>query len=570
MGIFSFFRKKKSEQITPQSETTSDELKNIEVMPEEIIPVPVIDDDFEIVVPEDIDTIEEEIPQEIYEELDDYDPKNDLADYDYPSADLLKAYELVDINTEEAERIKAKIASILQINNIEIISIHANIGYVNTLYEIIPKAGFRISKIKQLKTDLAFALLVPQLSIEPIMEKGTIGIIVPNKDFQILPLQALIASRGFQESGFELPIILGRTMKVQNFIIDLATQPHILIAGATGQGKSVLLNNMIVSLLYKKHPAELKLILIDTHILEFNLYSRIEKHFLAKLPDAEKAVISDVYKAEQTLKALCKEMDNRYELLSAGNTKNIRDYNEKFKKRRLNPLKGHRFLPCIVVVIDEYSDLAMSSGKEAEISLIQLTRKAHIVGIHIILATQRPTKDIVTGVLKTNFPVRIAFKVSDSLESRIILDKNGAEELSGRGDALYCEGLNTTRIQVPYVSTEEVEGIASFIGRQRGYANAYELPEYIGFSDYNIGNIDLNDRDPLFDEAARLIVIHQQGSTSLIQRKFVIGYNRAGRLMDQLEAAGIVGPTQGSKARDVLITDEYSLERKLNSFNGKE
>ncbi|MDU1892050.1 MAG: DNA translocase FtsK, partial [Dysgonomonas sp.] len=267
---------------------------------------------------------------------------------------------------------------------------------------------------------------------------------------------------------------------------------------------------------------------------------------------------------------LCKEMDNRYELLSAGNTKNIRDYNEKFKKRRLNPLKGHRFLPCIVVVIDEYSDLAMSSGKEAEISLIQLTRKAHIVGIHIILATQRPTKDIVTGDLKTNFPVRIAFKVSDSLESRIILDKNGAEELSGRGDALYCEGLNTTRIQVPYVSTEEVEGIASFIGRQRGYANAYELPEYIGFSDYNIGNIDLNDRDPLFDEAARLIVIHQQGSTSLIQRKFVIGYNRAGRLMDQLEAAGIVGPTQGSKARDVLITDEYSLERKLNSFNGKE
>ncbi len=443
-----------------------------------------------------------------------------------------------------------------------------NVGYVNTLYEIIPKAGFRISKIKQLKTDLAFALLVPQLSIEPITERGAIEIIVPNKDFQTLPLQTIIASRSFQESGFELPIILGRTMKVQNFIVDLAIQPHILIAGATGQGKSVLLNNLIISLLYKKHPAELKFVLIDTHIIEFNLYSRIEKHYLAKLPDSEKSVISDIYKVVQTLQSLCEEMDDRYELISKSRTKNIREYNQKFKTRKLNPLQGYRFLPYIVVVIDEYSDLIMCSGKETESSFIQLTRKGHVAGIHIILATQRPTKNIITGDLKANFPVQVAFKVSGSLESRIIINKNGAEDLSGKGDALYCNGMEIIRIQVPYISTEEVEAITSFIGNQQGYTYAFELPENIGFSDrYSIGSVDLGDKDPLFDEAARLIVVHQQGSTSLVQRKFSIGYNRAGRLMDQLEAAGIVGSTQGSRPRDVLIADEYSLERKLNSFN---
>lgn len=563
MGIFSFFRKKKTEQILSKSNLeNSGEINKSEFIQEEIIPAP--NNEFEITIPKEIKEIEEVIQEEIYEDLEEYDPKKDLSHYHYPSIDILKADEPISENTEEVEQMKDKIISILEINNIEIVSINSNIGYVNTLFEIVPKAGFRIAKIKQLKTDLAFALLVPQLTVEPIMERGVIGIIIPNRSFKILPLQAMINSSNYKETEFELPIIIGRTMKAQNFIIDLITQPHILIAGATGQGKSVLLNNMIISLLYKKHPAELKLILIDTHILEFNPYSPIEKHFLCKLPDTERPIVSDIYKIGETLKGLCQEMDDRYELLSKSNTKNIRDYNEKFKKRRLNPLKGHHFLPYIIVVIDEYSDLAMSSEKEAESSLIQLTRKAHIVGIHIILATQRPTKDIVTGDLKTNFPVRIAFKVSSSLESRIILDKNGAEELSGRGDAIYCEGLNTTRIQVPYVSTEEVEGIVSFIGSQQGYSFAYELPEYIGFSDYNIGNIGLNDRDPLFDEAARLIVIHQQGSTSLIQRKFSIGYNRAGRLMDQLEAAGIVGPTQGSIARDVLIPNEYNLERKLS------
>lgn len=566
MGIFSFFRKKKTEQILSKSNLdNSGEINKSEFIQEEIIPAP--NNEFEITIPKEIKEIEEVIQEEIYEDLEEYDPKKDLSHYHYPSVDILKADEPIGENIEEVEQMKDKIISILEINNIEIISITSNIGYVNTLFEIVPKAGFRIAKIKQLKTDLAFALLVPQLTVEPIIERGVIGIIIPNKSFKILPLQAMINSSNYKETEFELPLIIGRTMKAQNFIIDLITQPHILIAGATGQGKSVLLNNMIISLLYKKHPAELKLILIDTHILEFNPYSPIEKHFLCKLPDTERPIVSDIYKIGETLKGLCQEVDDRYELLSKSNTKNIRDYNEKFKKRRLNPLKGHHFLPYIIVVIDEYSDLAMSSGKETESSLIQLTRKAHIVGIHIILATQRPTKDIVTGDLKTNFPVRIAFKVSSSLESRIILDKNGAEELSGRGDAIYCEGLNTTRIQVPYVSTEEVEGIVSFIGSQQGYSFAYELPEYIGFSDYNIGNIDLNDRDPLLDEAARLIVIHQQGSTSLIQRKFSIGYNRAGRLMDQLEAAGVVGPTQGSNRRDVLVRDEYSLEKKLNSVN---
>ncbi|MDR1505302.1 MAG: hypothetical protein LBT43_22880 [Prevotella sp.] len=569
MGIFSFFRKKKAVQTTFISESTLekvDEVDNTEFVPDEVVLI--IEDSIECVETDESISLYEETEPEIYEELADYDPTKDLSDYRLPSIGLLKVYEPIDINTEEAEGIKAKIVSILQISNIEIISISVNVGYVNTLYEIIPKAGFRISKIKQLKTDLAFALLVPQLTIEPIMERGVIGIIVPNKDFQILPLQALVASRKFQESDFSLPLVLGRTMKVEDFIVDLITQPHILIAGATGQGKSVLLNNIITSLLYKKYPTELKLVLIDTHILEFNLYSRIENHYLAKLPDSEQAVISDVYKAEQTLKALCKEMDDRYELLFKSGTKNIRDYNQKFKIRRLNPLHGHRYLPYIVVVIDEYSDLAMTSSKESESSLIQLTRKAHIVGIHVILATQRPTKNVITGDLKANFPVQVAFKVSGSLESRIIIDKNGAEDLSGRGDALYCEGINTTRIQVPYISTEEVEDITFFIGNQRGYNSAFELPEYIGFPNYyNIGNIDLSDKDPLFEEAARLIVVHQQGSTSLIQRKFSIGYNRAGRLMDQLEAAGIVGPTQGSNARDVLVADEDSLEQKLNSFS---
>lgn len=565
MGIFDFFRKKKTEQTETAiaSEHVVEDMALENGLSQEE-PALIIDNEVEIIPPAEL-IIDENQLEINDEDLEHYDPTMDLRDYQFPFIELLKVYEVNDQYSDEIDNIKAKIISILQINNIEINSIRANTGYVNTLYEIVPKAGFRISQIKQLKADLAFGLLVSNLSVEPLMDKGVIGIIVPNRNFRILPFQALIASRSFMESDFELPLIIGRTMYIKDFIVDLTKLPHILIAGATGQGKSVLMNIMITSLLYKKHPAELKFVLIDTHILEFNLYSRIEKHYLSKLPDAERAVISDAYKAGQVLKSLCREMDNRYELLLKSGTKNIRDYNDKFKKRILNPLSGHRFLPYIVVVIDEFYDLKLTTGDGIESTLIQLTRKAHNVGIHVILSTQRPSKDIITGNLKANFPVKIAFKVVGSLESRIILDKNGAEDLAGCGDILYCERMNTSRIQVPYISTEEVEGISSFIGNQQGYQMAYELPEDITFSNtYDIGNIDLNDRDPLFDEAARLIVIHQQGSTSLVQRKFSIGYSRAGRLMDQLEAAGIVGPTKGDQARDVLIADENSLERKLN------
>lgn len=564
MGLFSFFKKKKTDVNVPVIETASDNTtiqNEVEPVLEEIEPI--INEEPSIVEPVEII---EDIPQTIaYEELEDYDPTKDLANYCMPTVNLLKFYDPIKIDKAEIEATKNKIISILSTNRIELISINENIGYVNTLYELKPKEGTRVAKLKQLKEDLAFALLSPNLTIELIPERGVIGIIVPNKDFYILPLLPIISSKNFTESDYELPIIIGRTMQTENFIVNLVKQPHILIAGATGQGKSVLLNVMITSLLYKKHPAELKLILIDTHILEFNLYSSIEKHYLAKIPDSKKAVISDISRVVKTFQSVCKEMDDRYELLLLANTRSLQDYNKKFKERRLSPLNGHRYLPYIVIVIDEYFDLIMSAGIEIEQPLIRLTRKAHTVGIHIILATQRPTKNIIMGDLKSNFPVRIAFNVASPIESRIIIDKNGAEDLSGKGAALYCDGINTTRIQVPYIDTEEIDAVAKFIGDQQGYLSAFELPEYTSyFSDNQIEIIDLNDKDPLFEEAARLIVIHQQGSISLIQRKFSIGYNRAGRLMEQLEAAGIVGVTQGSKPRDVLIIDEYSLEQKLN------
>lgn len=561
MGLFSFFRKRKIDVNVPVIETTSDNTtiqNEVEPVLEEIEPI--INEEPSIVEPVEII---EDIPQTVtYEELEDYAPTKDLANYCMPPVDLFKFYDPIKIDKAETEATKNKIISILSTNGIELISINENIGYVNTLYELKPKEGTRVAKLKQLKEDLAFALLSPNLTIELIPERGVIGIIVPNKDFYILPLLPIISSKDFIESDYELPIIIGRTIQTENFIVDLAKQPHILIAGATGQGKSVLLNIILASLLYKKHPAELKLVLIDTRILEFNLYNSIEKHYLAKLPSSNKPVVSDISKANQTLWSLRKEMNDRYELIANSHSRNLSEYNTKFKKRKLNPLKGHRFLPYIVTVIDEYFDLAIN--KESESYLTELTRKAHIIGIHIILATQRPTKDVITGSLKANFPVQIAFKVASSLESRIIIDKNGAENLSGRGDALYSEGLNTIRIQVPYISTEEVQNIVQNIGEQQGYISAFELPEhYDNLNNYS-SSIDLNDLDPLFDEAARLIVVYQQGSTSLIQRKFSIGYNRAGRLMEQLEAAEIVGITQGSKPRDVLIKDEYNLEQKLN------
>ena len=380
-------------------------------------------------------------------------------------------------------------------------------------------------------------------------------------------MQSVIASKRFQECTYDLPVALGKTITNEIFMFDLCKMPHLLVAGATGQGKSVGLNAIITSLLYKKHPAEMKMVLVDPKMVEFNIYSTIEKHYLAKLPDAEKAIITDVTKVTQTLNSLTKEMDDRYELLMAANVRTIKEYNEKFRKRRLNPLKGHRFLPYIVVIIDEFGDLIMTAGKEIEMPIARIAQKARAVGIHMIIATQRPTTNIITGTIKANFPARMAFRVTSQIDSRTILDMSGANQLIGRGDMLFSQGSDLVRIQCAFVDTPEVEEITQYIGKQQGYAHAFELPEFVGAGDDDRpGAVDLSDKDPLFEEAARLIVVHQQGSTSLIQRKFSIGYNRAGRLMDQLEAAGIVGPTQGSKPRDVLIADEYSLEQKINSI----
>lgn len=505
------------------------------------------------------------------EEMEDYDPTLDLSNFAFPSAELLKVYDYsgkgVDMDEQRAN--KEKILTTLKNYGIEITSIKATVGPTITLYEIVPQAGVRISKIRNLEDDIALSLSALGIRIiAPMPGKGTIGIEVPNKDPQIVSMQSIISSKIFQESTYDLPVALGKTITNDVFMFDLCKMPHLLVAGATGQGKSVGLNAIITSLLYKKHPAEMKMVLVDPKMVEFNIYSRIEKHYLAKLPDADKAIITDVTKVTQTLNSLTKEMDDRYELLMAASVRTIKEYNEKFRKRRLNPLKGHRYLPYIVVIIDEFGDLIMTAGKEIEMPIARIAQKARAVGIHMIIATQRPTTNIITGTIKANFPARMAFRVTSQIDSRTILDMGGANQLIGRGDMLFSQGSDLIRIQCAFVDTPEVEEISQFIGEQRGYASAFELPEFVGegSGDDKIGSIDLNDRDPLFEEAARLIVIHQQGSTSLIQRKFAIGYNRAGRLMDQLEAAGIVGPTQGSKPREVYVSDEYSLEQKFSSL----
>ncbi|MFV0328202.1 MAG: DNA translocase FtsK 4TM domain-containing protein [Dysgonomonas sp.] len=593
---FSFLRRKKD---AVEPEIISDDVLIPDPLPVEKFVKPKntstlkVDNDFEIVIPKDEEFVEpirrttepksntisdpEILDPEILtdimpegEEMEEYDPTKDLSNFHFPSTELLKIYDTTGkgVDMEEQNANKSKIITTLQNYGIEITSIKATVGPTITLYEIVPKAGVRISKIRNLEDDIALSLSALGIRIiAPMPGKGTIGIEVPNKDPQIVSMQSVIASRKFQECAFDLPVALGKTITNEIFMFDLCKMPHLLVAGATGQGKSVGLNAIITSLLYKKHPAEMKMVLVDPKMVEFNIYSRIEKHYLAKLPDAEKAIITDVSKVTQTLNSLTKEMDDRYELLMNAGVRNIKEYNEKFRKRRLNPLKGHRFLPYLVIIIDEFGDLIMTAGKEIEMPIARIAQKARAVGMHMVIATQRPTTNIITGTIKANFPARMAFRVTSQIDSRTILDMSGANQLIGRGDMLFSQGSDLVRIQCAFVDTPEVEGIAQYIGSQQGYANAFELPEYVGEgSDDKIGNIDLNDRDPLFDEAARLIVVHQQGSTSLIQRKFSIGYNRAGRLMDQLEAAGIVGPTQGSKARDVLIADEYSLEQKLNSF----
>jgi S-DNA-T family DNA segregation ATPase FtsK/SpoIIIE len=546
-----------------------------------------VDDGFEIVVPKDEEIVSStrkmpppvdedekmEAGEELLsgdEEMEEYDPTKDLSGFLFPSVELLKMYDIAGkgIDMDEQNANKSKIITTLQNYGIEITSIKATVGPTITLYEIVPKAGVRISKIRNLEDDIALSLSALGIRIiAPMPGKGTIGIEVPNKDPQIVSMQSVIASRKFQECVFDLPVALGKTITNEIFMFDLCKMPHLLVAGATGQGKSVGLNAIITSLLYKKHPAEMKMVLVDPKMVEFNIYSRIEKHYLAKLPDSEKAIITDVSKVTQTLNSLTKEMDDRYELLMNAGVRNIKEYNEKFRKRRLNPLKGHRFLPYLVIIIDEFGDLIMTAGKEIEMPIARIAQKARAVGMHMVIATQRPTTNIITGTIKANFPARMAFRVTSQIDSRTILDMSGANQLIGRGDMLFSQGSDLVRIQCAFVDTPEVEEISRYIGEQRGYSHAFELPEYVGEGgEDKVSNIDLNDRDPLFDEAARLIVVHQQGSTSLIQRKFSIGYNRAGRLMDQLEAAGIVGPTQGSKPRDVFIQDEYSLEQKLSSF----
>lgn len=500
----------------------------------------------------------------------DYDPKLDLSHYKYPTLDLLKKYDQSDhlVDMEEQTANQKRIKQTLENFGISIASIKATVGPTITLYEVIPDAGVRISKIRNLEDDIALSLSALGIRIiAPMPGKGTIGIEVPNKDPQIVSMQSVIASRKFQECKYDLPVALGKTITNEIFMFDLCKMPHLLVAGATGQGKSVGLNAVITSLLYKKHPSELKFVMVDPKMVEFSIYSEIERHYLAKLPDADKAIITDFTKVIQTLNSLCKEMDDRYDLLMKAHTRNIKEYNAKFISRRLNPEKGHKFMPYIVVIIDEFGDLIMTAGKEIELPIARIAQKARAVGIHMIIATQRPSTNIITGTIKANFPARVAFRVSSMIDSRTILDSPGANQLIGRGDLLFSQGNDMTRVQCAFVDTPEVEEIASYIGEQAGYPTAFLLPEYVGEGDgEKAGSVDLSDRDPLFDEAARLIVIQQQGSTSLIQRKFAIGYNRAGRLMDQLEAAGIVGPFEGSKARQVLIQDEYNLEQLLNAL----
>jgi DNA segregation ATPase FtsK/SpoIIIE, S-DNA-T family len=496
-----------------------------------------------------------------------YDPILDLRDYKYPTLDLLENHgsEKIVQDAGELENNKNQIISTLKNYDINIQKISATVGPTVTLYEIIPAAGVRISRIKNLEDDIALSLAALGIRIiAPIPGKGTIGIEVPNAKKTVVSMKTLLASEKFQNNNFALPIAIGKKIDNENFIVDLASMPHLLMAGATGQGKSVGLNAILVSLLYKKHPSQLKFVLVDPKKVELSIYKTIEKHFLAKLPGEEDAIITDTKKVVHTLNALCIEMDNRYDLLKEAGCRNIREYNEKFAARKLNPEKGHQFLPFIVLVVDEFADLIMTAGKEVEMPIARLAQLARAVGIHLIIATQRPSVNIITGTIKANFPARIAFKVSSKIDSRTILDAGGAEQLIGKGDMLISYNGELVRLQCAFVDTPEVDKITDYIGEQRGYPQAFLLPEYIDEKELEAKGGDLTDRDSLFEDAARLIVASQIGSTSLLQRRMKLGYNRAGRLMDQLEAAGVVGTNQGSKARDVLIKSEDSLQEILD------
>jgi len=503
-------------------------------------------------------------------DLPDYDPTMDLPQFQYPTLELMSEYQVTkaQVSVEELQANKDKIVETLGHYGIGIASIKATIGPTVTLYEIIPEAGVRISKIKSLEDDIALNLAALGIRIiAPIPGKGTIGIEVPNKNREMVSMRSVLASPAFQSNDRELPIVLGKTISNEVYVTDLAKMPHLLMAGATGQGKSVGLNVILTSLIYKKHPSQLKFILVDPKKVELTLFNKIERHFLAMLPGGEDAIITDTKKVVHTLNSLCIEMDTRYELLKEANVRQIREYNHKFVSRRLNPEKGHRYLPYIVLVIDELADLMMTAGKEVELPIARLAQLARATGIHLVVATQRPSVNVITGLIKANFPARLSFRVTSKIDSRTILDEGGAEQLVGQGDMLLKMGSDMTRLQCAFVDTPEVERICDFIGSQRGYSSAYQLPEFEGDEGgEDKEEFDPKNRDPLFEEAARVIVTHQQGSTSLLQRRMKLGYNRAGRLIDQLESAGIVGPFEGSKAREVLIPDEQSLEQLLKKI----
>ena len=513
------------------------------------------------------ESLVDNLAQSLVEKHGFFDPKLELSKYRFPVNDLLKDYgeSSITIDQEELELNKNKIVDTLKNYNIGISKIKATVGPTVTLYEIVPDAGIRISKIKNLEDDIALSLAALGIRIiAPIPGRGTIGIEVPNQKPSIVSMRSVITSSKFQTAEMELPVALGKNISNETFVVDLSKMPHLLMAGATGQGKSVGLNAVLTSLLYKKHPAEIKFVLVDPKKVELNIYSKIERHYLAKLPDTEEAIITDNTKVIHTLKSLCIEMDNRYELLKNGMCRNLKEYNQKYRERKLNPEDGHNFLPYIVLVVDEFADLIMTAGKEVETPIARLAQLARAVGIHLIIATQRPSVNVITGIIKANFPARIAFRVTSKIDSRTILDSGGADQLIGRGDMLYTQGNDLTRIQCAFVDTPEVQKISDYIGSQMGYASAYELPEYV---DENTSSLDLDpsERDDLFREAAEVIVTAQQGSASLLQRKLKLGYNRAGRIIDQMEVAGIVGPFEGSKARQVLISDLNALDTLLNN-----
>jgi len=555
-----------SNYLGKEDESKKESLKDDTTLDIQLVTEEKIDEvsiDVEKIVEEESET--KNLSDKLVADFGEFDPKLELENYKFPTLNLLREFnESIAVNQEELESNKNKIVETLNNYKIGIAKIKATVGPTVTLYEIVPEAGIRISKIKNLEDDIALSLSALGIRIiAPIPGKGTIGIEVPNINATMVSMKSMISSSKFQNAQMELPIALGKTISNESFIVDLAKMPHLLMAGATGQGKSVGLNVVLTSLLYKKHPAEVKFVLVDPKKVELTLFNKIERHYLAKLPDSEEAIITDTAKVVNTLNSLCIEMDNRYDLLKLAMVRNIKEYNTKFKARKLNPENGHKFLPYIILVIDEFADLIMTAGKEVETPIARLAQLARAIGIHLIVATQRPSVNVITGIIKANFPARIAFRVTSKIDSRTILDGSGADQLIGKGDMLYTNGNEMVRIQCAFVDTPEIEKITDFIGSQRAYPEAYLLPEYVGEESGTSIDNDINDRDSLFRDAAMVIINAQQGSASLLQRKLKLGYNRAGRIIDQLEAAGIVGPFEGSKARQVLIPDEMALNQLL-------